>query len=78
MSFMEYLAVTVSILGLIASLIAIFTTLAKIYKPIIMIQCDVKKMSERYTESDETLKNHEERIRHLEIKSANCKCSGIK
>lgn len=71
---MEYLAITASILGLVTSLICVLTSLAKIYKPIIAIQCEVKKISELHEKNENKLQDHEERIRNLEIKSSNCGC----
>ena len=70
---MEYLAITASILGLVTSLIAILTALTKIYKPIIKIQCDVEKITELHVKTESIIQDHEERIRKLEIKTANCK-----
>lgn len=72
---MEYIAITASLSSLIVSIISIVSVILKVNTSIIELRCSIENLTNTAVKREESLQQHEERIRELEIKSANCGCN---
>lgn len=72
---MEYIAISTSLCSLIVSIISIVSVILKVNTSIVELRCSIDKLAELGQKREEKSNNHDERIRELEIKSANCGCN---
>lgn len=71
---MEYIAITASLSSLIVSIISIVSVILKVNTSIIELRCSIENLTQMASKREEKQQDHEDRIRDLEIKSANCGC----
>lgn len=69
---MDYIAITASICSLLVSIVSIVSVILKVNTSIVELKCAIDNLAEKGTTRENKTSDLEERVRKLEIKSANC------